>query len=331
MSTPTFYHSSDAGAPQLTSVNTAGQIIAILDACLVSGYGSKAAAGWTIEFTDTNIRVYRAGAGNRYFLRVDNTFTNGSFRMNAFGSMTSVSAGTEPFIPAANEAANICGISSTAPFFWTVAANNKFFYIYIRSSASAAAQIFYFGDLIPNTSTPATPLPYGTILGTGGTSTQTFTSNTGATTYGNLSATPTGKFLARNVSNSYVPTGTSATFFVSVFNHGTVGSSTQIGEASFLALPDTTSGLNFFERIGVTTSNGSTLSRSNPAHLIGFLPGAYVCHNALLNSAGVQPVSRLQVNSGPLNGTNMILFRIGSSINTTGNGLFIISENVPWG
>lgn len=331
MSTPTFYHSSDAGAPQITASTTAGQIVAILDACLVNGYGAKSAAGWTIEFTDTNIRVYRAGVGNRYFLRVDNSTTGSTFRMNAFSSMTSVNVGSESFIPSANEASNICPFSATAPFAWTVAANNKFFYLYIRSVASNFAQLYYFGDIIPNTATPSTPLPYGTILGVGGTPSASLTAGLGATSLGNITATPVGKFLARSVSNAYNPSGTLAAFMITGVEAGGMAASTQLGAQSMLALPDTVSGSVFYERLGVLTANGSAISRSNPIHFIGFLPGAYNCLNPVLNSAGIQPVSRLQVNSGPLNGTNLVCFRLGSSITTTGNNVFIISENIPWG
>lgn len=40
-----FYSFSDVGAPSLTGLS--GSILDVLDACLVNGYGSKAAAGWT--------------------------------------------------------------------------------------------------------------------------------------------------------------------------------------------------------------------------------------------------------------------------------------------
>ena len=46
MGTPTIYHSGDTGAPVLNG--TAGSLVAVLKACLVDGYGSKAAAGWTM-------------------------------------------------------------------------------------------------------------------------------------------------------------------------------------------------------------------------------------------------------------------------------------------
>ena len=47
----TVYRSEDAGAPQL-GTRTPSEIIAILRACLVDGYGTKAAAGWSVAFED---------------------------------------------------------------------------------------------------------------------------------------------------------------------------------------------------------------------------------------------------------------------------------------
>lgn len=58
MSLPvTVYRWDDAGAPQLTT-GKPSEIIAILKKCLVEGYGSKSALGWTIPFEDvTNFKV----------------------------------------------------------------------------------------------------------------------------------------------------------------------------------------------------------------------------------------------------------------------------------
>ena len=49
--TVTVYRSTDASAPVLTGV--AGAMKAVLDACLVNGYGAKAAAGWSAPFSAT--------------------------------------------------------------------------------------------------------------------------------------------------------------------------------------------------------------------------------------------------------------------------------------
>ena len=62
------YSSTDASAPVLTG--QVGSLIAVLDACLVNGYGTKTAAGWTKPFADaSNTAVYRSGSGSRAFFR----------------------------------------------------------------------------------------------------------------------------------------------------------------------------------------------------------------------------------------------------------------------
>ncbi|MBQ1782878.1 MAG: hypothetical protein II007_04420 [Gammaproteobacteria bacterium] len=63
MAIPTLYKWDDAGAPQLT--RQAQSLLTILRKCLVEGYGSKAALGWSIAFDDAvNQRtVYRNASG----------------------------------------------------------------------------------------------------------------------------------------------------------------------------------------------------------------------------------------------------------------------------
>lgn len=55
------YRSTDAGAPILNG--QVGTLATVLDACLVNGYGSQPAAGWSIAYTATNKRAYKQGAG----------------------------------------------------------------------------------------------------------------------------------------------------------------------------------------------------------------------------------------------------------------------------
>jgi hypothetical protein len=70
---------------------TVGSLISLFDAVLVSGYGSSTPAGWTKPYSDTNIGVYRTGAGSRQrYIRVDDSATTDS-RIHAFETMASVS------------------------------------------------------------------------------------------------------------------------------------------------------------------------------------------------------------------------------------------------
>jgi hypothetical protein len=92
------YRSTDAGAPALNS--TVGSLIAVLDACLVDGYGGKSPAGWTKAFTGTAKAAYRmpatdlAGTTNatvQGYLRVEEFAQTGNVRM--YESMTDVDTG----------------------------------------------------------------------------------------------------------------------------------------------------------------------------------------------------------------------------------------------
>jgi hypothetical protein len=76
MGAPTVYKSTDDNAPVLNGI--AGSLINLLRKVLVDGFGTKAGAGWTLEFLNTaeTIAVFRndsvSGFG-RYF-RVDDTY-----------------------------------------------------------------------------------------------------------------------------------------------------------------------------------------------------------------------------------------------------------------
>ncbi|TMN38109.1 hypothetical protein [Pseudoalteromonas sp. S2755] len=66
MPTPvTVYRWDDDGAPQITEpYGTANQIKAVLDACLVNGYGAKQPLGWSKVFDDANGVVYQNDTTN---------------------------------------------------------------------------------------------------------------------------------------------------------------------------------------------------------------------------------------------------------------------------
>jgi hypothetical protein len=66
----TYYTSNDAGAPVLNG--TSGSLINVLNGILVTGYGSKVAAGWTADFTSSlsSGSTYRPASGSRMYLHV---------------------------------------------------------------------------------------------------------------------------------------------------------------------------------------------------------------------------------------------------------------------
>lgn len=99
------YKSTDTSAPVLTG--QVGSLIALLDACLVNGYGSSTAAGWTKPYTGTNLAVFYMGAGTpRMYLRVDDTAAQEG-RIVGYESMSGISTGTGDFPTAAQQSGGL--------------------------------------------------------------------------------------------------------------------------------------------------------------------------------------------------------------------------------
>jgi len=107
----TVYKSTDASAPVLTGV--AGDLITLLDAVLVNGYGAKPAAGWTKEFSGTNKAAYRNGAASisrTYWQVLDNAVGTGGARearTRLYATMSDVDTGTLPVPTAAQSVPGI--------------------------------------------------------------------------------------------------------------------------------------------------------------------------------------------------------------------------------
>lgn len=161
MVAPTVYSSTDASAPVLNGV--AGSLIAVLDACLVTGYGAKSAAGWTKEFSGTNKAAYKMGLGGtarRMFLRVDNAIGNYA-RIVGYDTMSDVDTGLEPFPTNAQFSGGLyiptsIDTSATARG-WMVIATATAFYLFISSNqpdiySGATSDVFrqqiFFGEYI---------------------------------------------------------------------------------------------------------------------------------------------------------------------------------------
>lgn len=152
----TFYKSTDASAPSLTGQT--GSLVALLDACLVNGYGSQAAAGWTIAFTGTSKRDYKQGSGsNGYYLDVDDSGPGGGTyreaRMRSYEAMTALGTGTQAFPTAAQSSFGVvCRKSNTADATaraWYCVADATCFYLFVDTgdfTNPAYSFGFMFGD-----------------------------------------------------------------------------------------------------------------------------------------------------------------------------------------
>lgn len=190
------YRSSDASAPVLQ--NTAGSLIALLDACLVNGYGSKVAAGWTKSFSSTNLAAYRSAAGtNQRYLRVNDANTDYA-EIRGYESMTGISTGVNQFpsnaqVTDSRHYKYYAGASGARD--WVVIANEKFVHIYnityVESPQSYPAYS-YFGDFISYRSSDV----YNTCIGAASAS-GVSDSQTLQLEYSSLTSLGTGKWICR--------------------------------------------------------------------------------------------------------------------------------------
>lgn len=141
---------TDLAAPDLTA--TVGSMITLLDYVLVT------TMGWTKDFTGTNQAAYRAPAGNRFYLWVNDA--NATFTyVRGYESMSDISTGSGAF-PTVAQLPNGIMIfkGSTASVNvvgtgWTFYSNEKIFHLLTKggnpgnaTAAVVATSIFTFGD-----------------------------------------------------------------------------------------------------------------------------------------------------------------------------------------
>ena len=157
------YKSTDGSAPVLSGV--VGGLVALLDACLVTGYGAKAAAGWTKPYTSTNRAVFRMATGSGrtgFYLNVDDngTTTAKEAYMTGFQTMSAYNTGTGQFptsgqinIGSAPAGSVVCRKSTTADSTaraWTLVADESCFYLFAETgdfTNPVLTMSFFFGDI----------------------------------------------------------------------------------------------------------------------------------------------------------------------------------------
>ena len=138
MTTTRIYRSTDAGAPVL--VGGVSSLINLLDKCLVTGYGSKTAAGWTKPYTGTDTAVFRnsvAAGGSGMHIRVlDDGSGSGGARealVRAYLTMSDVDTGTVETPEVAQLAGSIVWRKSntvdSTPRAWFMVADERTLYL----------------------------------------------------------------------------------------------------------------------------------------------------------------------------------------------------------
>lgn len=149
----TKYSSADVGSPTLSG--SVGRLVAVLKACLVDGYGSKASVGWTQPYTDTNRAAFRPLSGSRFFYEIeDNAGGLGGAkeaRLRGYETMSAIAVGTGPFPTSGQMAAGLYIRKSTAADStirqWKIFADNRTAYVFISTGDAANTYSgFMIGD-----------------------------------------------------------------------------------------------------------------------------------------------------------------------------------------
>lgn len=149
MATGYFYLTNNSpGAPSLT--NAAGSLINVLDWALDIG---APGAYWEKVYTGTNVAVYRATTGQRYYLRVDDNIGQVA-RMIGYETMSDVDTGTEPFPTSGSGTGYMATPKSenaAAKRFWIVG-DSRVFWMVIEhpvGSFSFIKNLWGFGEVNP--------------------------------------------------------------------------------------------------------------------------------------------------------------------------------------
>lgn len=224
------YYSTDAGAPALS--NAAGSLITVLDACLVNGYGSKSAAGWTKPYSSSTTGAsYRSGTGsNQFYLNVDDTQPHYAMA-RGYETMSAFDTGTGLFPTVATMSGGVFfqktnNTAGNRP--WVVVANAKIFYFFTAWDTSAThanySTWFCFGDFISTKPGDA----YNTIIIGGiGTGMSTAASNASSTSYvpyyGFIDAMFPGHYVARPYTQTGISTVVSKQVDLARLGSGTPG------------------------------------------------------------------------------------------------------------
>lgn len=148
------YASTDGSAPTLSG--TVGSLIALLDACLVTGYGAQTPAGWTKPYVGTNLAAFRQGGANQFYARINDAGPGAGgakeARILGYETMSDVDTGTGPFPTAAQMANGLFVRKSTTADAtaraWKVFADDRTVYGFVQTGDSAGVYLaFMFGDV----------------------------------------------------------------------------------------------------------------------------------------------------------------------------------------
>ncbi len=172
--TTRLYKWDDVSAPSHSGTGL-GQILNILRACLVTGYGTRTAAGWTNPYLDlpNNVGVFQGLAGTGDLFRIDDNINYEYSKITGFSTMSDVDTGTEEYPKVPDDVSSTNWIqpnrdSSNVSYDpWYVIASEEFCY-FISHGASSERACFFFGEY--EKITPSATVPNYCISASRGTS-----------------------------------------------------------------------------------------------------------------------------------------------------------------
>lgn len=150
------YRSTDTSAPVLQGI--VNSLVALLKACLCDGYGSQAPAGWSSSFVSGNLGVFTPAVGSTLSnLAIDDNGPGAGgakeARVRAYETVTSATAGTNPFPTVAQQTNGLIWRKSTSADVtartWVLFATDSVFFLFVNTGDFAASMSFGFGDFTP--------------------------------------------------------------------------------------------------------------------------------------------------------------------------------------
>lgn len=158
------YSSGDVGAPVLNG--TSGSLLALLDACLVTGYGAKGGSGWTKPFENTSsygIIKQPTGSMMTLWIRDDAPNNNAAAgareaRIQGWEIVTSIEGGwptgsgqfptfAQTAIPSGSLCMRKTATVDSTPRSWIMYADSHSFYTFIESESDGVYYGYTFGDI----------------------------------------------------------------------------------------------------------------------------------------------------------------------------------------
>ncbi len=160
MAAPKIYKSTDAAAPVMRGERRA--LVDVLRACLVDGYGDKAAAGWTLEYINATFdkAVFRnnPATGTGFFLQVNGFSTANAYThaLQGYEVMSDIDNGIGLFNTGVAQEVYSSNAASPASRPWVLLADDRAFFLFIwhtttvtpPTTANLDVTGIFFGDVI---------------------------------------------------------------------------------------------------------------------------------------------------------------------------------------